>query len=131
MKAAEFAKYVNMNMQPNEQPRLTSSYRIRSLLSSAAVRAEPKLSMKKLGFEKEVTMYVQETMKEITNGKLLLETGRRASAREMKDEDLVDESGPTAYLTLSEEGTTATTKLVKVMAAFCSIDNVDFKHLVV
>lgn len=92
-----------MVMQPNSQRALTTSYRSRSLLFSAAVRAEIKLDMKRPCFEKKGTIYLETTPKK-KKRRSSLRKKSRSRRPGLAEEGIVDGSDPAASSTLTKKG---------------------------
>lgn len=59
-----------------------------------------------------------------------MKTRADAGAQEMEKEDMLDESDPTGYSTLSKEESTPMSKRDKAIALSCFIHNVGFRNLV-
>lgn len=117
----------NVEMRPDSQPAITTSDTNRSLQCSATEWIEPNLGIKRLTPENKGEMYVQNTLKRRKQGKSPLETGAQSRAKDISEEDIVDETEPVSYSIPSEEKSTAIGKLVKAMAPLCFIYDVAFR----
>lgn len=82
--------------RPDSQLALTSSYRYRSLLISAARYTDPKLGMEHSRYKKKSKTCVRTTPKISEPTKMPLETRAGADGHYMKEEDVVDKITPAA-----------------------------------
>lgn len=74
-------------------------------------------------------MYVQTMLDIEETAKSTLETESAVGAHETNEEAIVDRIDPTSFSTMGEERRTEMSELLKEMAPFCSIRDVDFKDL--
>lgn len=84
------------------------------------------MHMKQSRSEKEGKKYVEIKLKKRRTEKFCLEAKVGAGPHDLKEVDIVNESEPAAYSTLTEEMRTAMRKLIKEMARLCSVYNINF-----